>query len=60
MNTVGVRPNEVATWALDALASGRFWVFPPSDDPFVALLKEELSELGDAVSNGTPSKPSER
>ena len=49
MNTVGVRPDEVATWALDALASGRFWVFPPSDDPFVALLKEELSELGDAI-----------
>ncbi len=59
LNTMGIRPDEVATWVLDALASGKFWVLPPSDDPYVALLNEELSELGDVVSNGTPSNPSE-
>ena len=60
MNTMGAHPDEVATGVLDALASGRFWILPPSDDPFVALLNDELTELGNAISNGSPSKPSER
>lgn len=49
LNTLGVDAAEAARWALDALAAGRFWAFPPTDDPFVVAFAEELVELCAAV-----------
>lgn len=57
LNSLGARPEDVATWTRDALDSQQFWVFPPPDDPFLGLLREELSELQRAVgdANGADS-----
>jgi short-subunit dehydrogenase len=49
LNDMGASPDDVAGWVIDALEGGRFWVFPPSEDPFLALLKAELAELGEAI-----------
>jgi hypothetical protein len=42
---------------LDALAAGRFWVFPPGDDTYRSLLEGELAELEEAIAIAD-SKPS--
>jgi NAD(P)-dependent dehydrogenase (short-subunit alcohol dehydrogenase family) len=45
LNERGVEPAEAAAWVVDAIAKGRFWVFPSGDDPFNALLADELEEI---------------
>jgi NAD(P)-dependent dehydrogenase (short-subunit alcohol dehydrogenase family) len=50
LNSLGASPDEVAGWALDAADHGRFWVFPPSDDPFRGMLVTELGEMNQALS----------
>ena len=47
LNSLGASPHDVADWTLNALQANQFWVFPPSDDPFLALLRDELSELSE-------------
>jgi NAD(P)-dependent dehydrogenase (short-subunit alcohol dehydrogenase family) len=53
LNGLGAPPDDVAGWVIDALDAGRFWVFPPSEDPFLALLKAELAELTEAIEGGS-------
>ncbi len=50
INQFGVTSDEVATWVMQALVAGRFWVFPPADDIFSIVLGEELKEVTDALS----------
>jgi short-subunit dehydrogenase len=52
LNDFGASPTDVADWVIDALDAGRFWVFPPGEDPFLAMLTTEVAELGDALSGG--------
>ncbi|MBB3748177.1 NAD(P)-dependent dehydrogenase (short-subunit alcohol dehydrogenase family) [Mycolicibacterium sp. BK634] len=45
LNQIGVEPEVAVGWAFDALQQGRFWAMPPEDDPFMHMLRTELSEL---------------
>ena len=56
LNTMGARPEDVVAWTFEALHAGRFWVFPASDDPFLDLLRQELTEMQDVVTRGGEPK----
>lgn len=49
LNEAGVDPDVVARWVLDAFDNKRFWVLPPTSDPFIGMLLAENAELGEAL-----------
>jgi NADP-dependent 3-hydroxy acid dehydrogenase YdfG len=49
LNTLGTSPDDVATWVLDALDAGRFWVLSRADNPYMGILARELEELRTAM-----------
>lgn len=49
LNQFGVTPSEVVLWVAQSLEAGRFWVFPPPEDMFSAVLNSEISEMKEAL-----------